>query len=274
MTTYETAQNAYLTLSSTRFAYRLFGTPSTPTTVPLVFNMHFRGTMDYWDPLLLNPIAARRTILLVDNIGVGASSGRIPDSFTVWADYMVQIIRALGFTSVDVFGFSMGGYIAQLIALQAPNLVRRLLVAGSGPSAGPGVGKGNAAYFQQLALASEEGEVKAAFLHTFFSSKEGKQRAGEKWWSRMTAARKSGARYLTGDDVDLQLSAILKWCDSEYRKEGSYDRLGEIRCPVLVAGGKYVFFKFGEVEIDMLTLRIGTICSFQPRTAICCGRCW
>jgi hypothetical protein len=113
-----------------------------------------------------------------------------------------------------------------------------LVVAGSGPSAGPGVGKGNAAYFQQLALASEEGEVKAAFLHTFFSSKEEKQRAGEKWWSRMTAARKSEARYLRGDDVDLQLSAILKWYDSEYRKEGSFDRLGEIRCPVLVAGGR------------------------------------
>jgi pimeloyl-ACP methyl ester carboxylesterase len=146
MATYETAQNDYLTISSIRFAYRLFGTPST-SNIPLVFNMHFRGTMDYWDPLLLNPIAARRTVLLVDNVGVGASSGSIPDSFTVWADYMVLIIQALGFKSVDVFGFSMGGYIAQLIALQAPGLVRRLIVAGSGPSAGPGVMNGNAAYF-------------------------------------------------------------------------------------------------------------------------------
>jgi pimeloyl-ACP methyl ester carboxylesterase len=235
MTTYETAENAYLTISSIRFAYRLFGNPSS-TSIPLVFNMHFRGTMDYWDPLLLNPIAARRTVLLVDNVGVGASSGSIPDCFSVWADYMVQIIRALGFESVDVFGFSMGGYIAQLIALQAPRLVRKLIVAGSGPSAGPGVLKGNAAYFQQLALASEEGEVKAAFLHTFFSAKH--SRAGEMWWGRMTAARKSRARYLTGDDVDLQLSAILKWYDEADRKQGSYDRLGEIRCPVLVAGGR------------------------------------
>jgi pimeloyl-ACP methyl ester carboxylesterase len=236
MSTYESAQNAYLTLSSIRFAYRLFGTPS---SIPLVFNMHFRGTMDYWDPALLNPIAARRTVLLVDNVGVGASSGTILDSFTVWADYMVQIIRALGFESVDVFGFSMGGYIAQLIALQAPGLVRKLVIAGSGPSAGPGVLTGNAAYYQQLALASEEGEVKAAFLHTFFTAKERKQRAGEMWWKRMTAARKSGASFLTGDDVDCQLSAILKWHDEEYRKEGSYDRLGEITCPVLVAGGRY-----------------------------------
>jgi pimeloyl-ACP methyl ester carboxylesterase len=203
MTTYETAQNAYLTISSIRFAYRLFGNPSI-SNIPLVFNMHFRGTMDYWDPLLLNPIAARRTVLLVDNVGVGASSGSIPDSFTVWADYMVQIMQALGFKSVDVFGFSMGGYIAQLIALQAPGLVRKLIIAGSGPSAGPGVMKGNAAYFQQLAMASEEGDVKAAFLHTFFSAQEGKHsKAGEMWWKRMTAARKSEARYLTGDDVDL-----------------------------------------------------------------------
>jgi pimeloyl-ACP methyl ester carboxylesterase len=238
MATYETAENTYLTISSIRFAYRLFGNRSS-SSIPLVFNMHFRGTMDYWDPLLLNPIAARRTLLLVDNVGVGASSGSIPDCFAVWADYMVQIIRALGFSSVDVFGFSMGGYIAQLIALQAPGLVRKLIVAGSGPSAGPGVLKGNAAYFQQLALASEEGEVKAAFLHTFFSAKDGRHsRAGEMWWRRMTAARKSEARYLTGDDVDLQLSAILKWYDEAYRKEGSYDRLGEIKCPVLVAGGR------------------------------------
>ena len=201
--------------------------------------------MDYWDPLLINPIAAHRAVLLVDNVGVGASSGTIPDSFIVWADYMVQIIQTLGFKSVDVFGFSMGGYIAQLIALQAPGLVRKLVIAGSGPSAGPGVKKGNAAYYQQLALASEEGELKAAFLHTFFSLKEEKQKAREMWWTRMTAARKSEARYVTGDDVDLQLSAILKWYDGEYRKEGSFDRLGEIRCPVLVAGARYVCFILG-----------------------------
>ena len=89
----------------------------------------------------------------------------------------------------------------------------------------------------------------------------------------MTAARKSEARYLTGGDVDLQLSAILKWYD-RYRKEGSFDGLGEIRCPVLVASGKYVFFKFGEVEIDVLALRIGMICSSRLKIAICYGRCW
>ena len=267
MSTYETAENAYLTISSIRFAYRLFGTPSSPSNIPLVFNMHFRGTMDYWDPLLLNPIAAHRTVLLVDNVGVGASSGSIPDCFTVWAKYMIQIIEALGFTCVDVFGFSMGGYIAQLIALQAPGLVRKLVIAGSGPSAGPGVKKGNAAYFQQLALASEEGEVKAAFLHTFFAEKEEKQKAGEKWWERMTAARTSESRYLTGDDVDLQLSAIVKWYDGEHRGEGSFDRLAEIKCPVLVAGARYVLFESYSKLSTMIDLKEGMICLYLWKTA-------
>jgi pimeloyl-ACP methyl ester carboxylesterase len=78
----ETTENAFLNVSSIRFACSLFGSPSS-TSVPLVFNMHFRGTMDYWDPLLLNPIAERHTVLLFDNVGTGASSSSIPDCFSV-----------------------------------------------------------------------------------------------------------------------------------------------------------------------------------------------
>ncbi|KAK9427083.1 Alpha/Beta hydrolase protein [Lipomyces doorenjongii] len=234
MSTYETAKDQYIQAKGVKYAYRYFGASN---GIPLVLNIHFRGTVDHWDPNLINPIAATRPIILIDNSGVGQSSGEIPESYTAWAQNIVDVIDALEIKQVDVFGFSMGGFVAQLIALNAPHLVRKLILAGTGPSAGAGVQNGNPEYLGILASATTEEENNNGFLRTFYSLSEKKQALGELWWKRMTSARPNRADYVGPDGTQRQIAAAKKWLGGEFREDGSYDRLDQIKIPVFVANG-------------------------------------
>ena len=128
--THQTAPTQFVEANGIRFAYRRFGKPG---GVPLVFNQHFIGTMDYWDPAVTDGLAKSREVILFNNAGVSSSSGEVPASFPEMGANAIAFIRALGLTQVDVLGFSIGGMVAQEIALQAPDLVRRLILVGTGP---------------------------------------------------------------------------------------------------------------------------------------------
>ena len=243
MSAYENAPVQYITVNAIKFAYLLIG-PLSPTqkspSIPLVLNVHFRGTFDHWDPLLINALAATRPVLLIDNAGVGKSGGEVPEQFAGWAAHMTAVTLALGFNEVDVLGFSMGGFAAQLMALDsgaAGLKVRRLVVAGSGPSQGEGTSVGEDEYFQQLYVASSEEENQAGFLRTFFSGSERKQEVGREWWARMNGARKERSDYVGEEGTKRQTAAVMKWAGGEDRENGSYDRLHLIKIPVLVVNG-------------------------------------
>jgi pimeloyl-ACP methyl ester carboxylesterase len=163
MTTYETAEPHFLKVNGTHFAYLRFGS-TTRTKVPLVFLQHFRGTFDHWDPELINPIAAVRPVILIDNSGVGKSDGAVPETYAEWASNVIGVIGTLNIPQIDLLGFSMGGFVAQMVALNAPTIVRKLILAGTGPSAGDGVEAGDSAATQRLATASSEQEAHDAFL--------------------------------------------------------------------------------------------------------------
>jgi pimeloyl-ACP methyl ester carboxylesterase len=113
-----------------RFAYRRFGNAG---GVPLVFNQHFTGTMDHWDPAVTDGLAKDREVILFNNAGVSSSSGEVPTTFEEMGANAIAFIKALGLKQVDVLGFSIGGFVAQEITLQAPELVRRLVLVGTGP---------------------------------------------------------------------------------------------------------------------------------------------
>src|SRR5580698_9820741 len=131
--THQTAPTQYVEAKGIRFAYRRFGKAG---DVPLVFNMHFMGTMDHWDPAVTDGFAKEREVILFDNAGVSSSSGDVPGSFAEMGANAIAFIKALGLKQVDVLCFSIGGLVAQEIALQAPDLVRRLIVDGTGPRGG------------------------------------------------------------------------------------------------------------------------------------------
>ncbi len=130
---HQTAPTQFVEANGIRFAYRHFGKPD---GVPLVFNQHFTGTMDHWDPAVTDGLAKAREVILFNNAGVSSSSGEVPTSCEQMATNAVSFIEALGLPKVDVLGFSIGGFVAQEITRQAPDLVRRLVLVGTGPRSG------------------------------------------------------------------------------------------------------------------------------------------
>ena len=128
--THQTAPTQFVEANGIRFAYRRFGKPQ---GVPIVLNQHFRGTMDYWDPAVTNGLAEVREVILFDNAGIASSSGEVPRSIPQMGANAIAFIRALGLSKVDIQGFSIGGMVSQEIALQAPGLVRKLILVGTGP---------------------------------------------------------------------------------------------------------------------------------------------
>src|SRR3982074_923425 len=134
--THQTAPTQLLEANGIRFAYRRFGKAA---GVPLVFNQHYLGTMDYWDPTVTDGLARDREVILFNNTGVSSSSGEIPTTFEQMGANAIAFIKALGPKQVDLFGFSIGGMVVQEITLQAPDLVRRLIIDGAGPRGGRGL---------------------------------------------------------------------------------------------------------------------------------------
>lgn len=184
-TTHQTAKTQYISVGPIQYAYRRFGLS---TGTPVLFLIHFRGTMDFWDPLLVNTIAATRPVILFDNAGVGQSSGDVADTIPGMAQHAIDFLEAIGLDHVDVFGFSMGGYVAPMVALNGPKgLVRRLVIAGSGPSYGEGL---EVQPEERTKLVGEwagqaRPDYENCFSHLFFSPNEESQQAGQDWWARV-----------------------------------------------------------------------------------------
>src|SRR3954462_3601500 len=136
MTSWNDAPTRTLSAGGVEFAYRQLGPDA---GVPVVFLTHLAAVLDNWDPRVVDGIAAKHPVITFDNRGVGASSGSTPTTIEEMARDAVTFIRALGFDQVDLFGFSMGGMIAQLIAQEEPQLVRKMILAGTGPAGGEGI---------------------------------------------------------------------------------------------------------------------------------------
>src|SRR3954466_13155100 len=136
ITAYEDTPTKTVDIGGTTFAYRELG-PDTGTSV--IFLNHLAAVLDNWDPRVVDGIAARHRVITFDNRGVGASTGRTPRTIQAMAKDAVTFIRALGLEHVDILGFSMGGMVAQVIVQEEPDLVRRLILTGTGPAGGAGI---------------------------------------------------------------------------------------------------------------------------------------
>ena len=137
-TMYAEAPTRTITAGGTTYAYRELGPKG---GVPVVFFVHLAATLDNWDPRIVDPIAKHRHVITFDQRGVGGSTGEVPDTIEEAADHAFQFIAALGFDQIDVFSFSMGGMIAQDLVVKHPDLVRRLVLTGTGPRGGKDIDK-------------------------------------------------------------------------------------------------------------------------------------
>src|ERR1700745_409794 len=115
--THQTAPTRCVEANGIRFAYRRFGKAG---GVPLVFNQHYIGTMDYWDPAVTDGLARDRAVILFHNAGGSSSAGEVPTTFEEMGANAIAFIKALGLTQADVLGISIGGFVVQEIPLQAP----------------------------------------------------------------------------------------------------------------------------------------------------------
>jgi pimeloyl-ACP methyl ester carboxylesterase len=234
MFTQQTAVTLYIDVLGVKTAYRHFGAK---IGVPLIFNQHFRGTMDHWDPLLINKIAEQRPVILFDNHGVGKSSGEIHATVASWAAVAIALVKALGIKQVDVFGFSMGGMVAQMIGLNAPEMTRRLIVGGSLPSYGEGIISGPEWVFPMLLQANTPEEAEEAFIKTFYSHSDNKIARGKEWWKRMNERTEDRSPYVNMEGSMRQAGAGGAWLTPGPNPDNSYDRLGELKMPVMVVSG-------------------------------------
>ena len=135
-TSYKNAPTKTVSVGGTRFAYRELGIDS---GVPVIFLNHLAANLDNWDPRVVDGIAAKHRVITFDNRGLGDSEGKTPDTVEAMAHDAIAFIQALGFHQVDLLGFSLGGMVTQVIAQQAPDLVRKIILAGTGPAGGEGI---------------------------------------------------------------------------------------------------------------------------------------
>lgn len=193
--------------------------------------------MDHWDPALVNPLAASRPVVLMDNAGVGLSGGQVPQTYAGWARHCADVVRALGIERADFMGFSMGGCAAQMVALDAPRLVRRLVLCGTIPSAGEGVTMAPLTLFKRLRDATSADEQRDAFLAAFFTPSASSQAAGRASWERITGSRPGRSSYLSPEGARRQSIAFANFMDPSQAQHASLDRFHELKLPVLIANG-------------------------------------
>ncbi|KAF5642403.1 nadph2 dehydrogenase [Fusarium tjaetaba] len=250
MATQQTAKTQYVkSPNGTTFAYRQIGNAS---DIPLVLLTHFRGTMDKWDPLIVNTLAKNRRIITVDYAGVGLSTGDVATSIRQSAADISQFVELIGEKEIDLLGFSIGGYVAQMVALNAdPSKVkvRKLILAGTGTSYGPEL-----VYSQNKDVGSVAGvkDVDINVFKTLFFPKNAEgDAAAEAWWSRihkrsaetsgekaslwLSSRYKDGGKGLIGQVT--QGHDFTESAEKSKGEDGAYERLSNLKIPVLIANG-------------------------------------
>jgi pimeloyl-ACP methyl ester carboxylesterase len=227
--THQTARTQYVQANGVRFAYRRFGKAG---AVPLVFNMHFMGTMDHWDPAVTDGFAKEREVILFDNAGVSSSSGDVPGSVVEMGANAIAFVKTLGLKQVDVLGLSIGGFVSQEITVQAPDLVRRLVLVGTGPRSGESMDTGTPEGRRIFGANHEHPDD--LWLHVHFTPSEVSQAAGRKFLKRIRLRTKDRDPEVTEEAALAQRTAIAKW---GAKRGHAWDYLKEIKQPTLVVNG-------------------------------------
>jgi pimeloyl-ACP methyl ester carboxylesterase len=224
------AENRSVEVGGETLVYRRFGNAESKAP-PLLFLQHFRGNLDTWDPALVDRIAREREVILLDNRGVGASTGAVPDNVDDMARDVLRFVDALALTEIDVLGFSLGGYVAQELALVRPRLIRRLVLAGTAPQGAPGIHRWTNEVF---ALATPDSFDPDGFMRLFFSGSEESRAKGMEFLGRISA--RTGEPDDPADLAarDAQLEAITRWGIPDPSR---LTRLAAITQPTLVANG-------------------------------------
>ena len=227
--THQTAPTQFIKANGIQFAYRRFGKPG---GLPLVFNMHFTGTMDHWDPAVTDGFARDREVILFNNAGVSSSSGEVPTSVEEMSANAVAFIKALRLDQVDLLGFSLGGLIAQEVAITTPKLVRRLVLVGTGPRGGEGMA--TLTPEAQAVFGGKYENPDHVWLGAFFTPSKASQAAGHQYLRRFRLRTDGRDPEVNEKVAPAQLQALNRWGAS---REAPYEYLKQVAQSTLVVNG-------------------------------------
>ncbi len=228
VTSYAKAPARTVTTDGTTYAYRELGPKG---GVPVVFFVHLAATLDNWDPRIVDPIAKNRHVITFDQRGVGASTGKVPDTIEEAADHAYEFITALGFDQIDVFSFSMGGMIAQDLIVKHPDLVRRLVLTGTGPRGGKDIDKVIGVTYWDILRATLTRSDPKEFL--FFNRNAAGKLAGKAFVKRLQERTADRDQEIGLGAFRTQLKAI-----ASYGRSAPSD-LSTFTQPTLIANGDH-----------------------------------
>ncbi|OKS86692.1 alpha/beta fold hydrolase [Mucilaginibacter polytrichastri] len=225
-----TVPTQFIEANGIKYAYRRYGKAGAK---PMVFTQHFTGTLDNWDPALIDGLAVDHDVIIFDNAGVASSGGEVAQTIKGIAATAIAFIDALELKNINLFGFSMGSFVAQTITLERPELVNRLIIVGSGPRGGEDLATFSPEVWAFFSKEYEKPDM--LLLDTFFSPSESSQAAGQRFLDRIRARSVDRDISINDQVIPNQLAAITEWGT---KSEGSYEYLKSIKCPVLVVNGK------------------------------------
>ncbi|MFD9360134.1 alpha/beta fold hydrolase [Streptomyces sp. NPDC060031] len=241
-TTWATAPNRRIIVGSNTLVYRDLGPEN---GVPLVLLAHLGATLDEWDPRFVDALARERRIVALDLPGVGGSTGRVPGTVAAMARAAEGFVAALGLPQMDLLGFSLGGFVAQQVALDAPGLVRRLVLAGTGPARGAGIDRptGGAYVYWDMARATMARTDAKEFL--FFPRPPAGKAAAKAYLARLRERVTDRDDPITLSSFHHQITAIRGWGRAEPQD------LSRIGAPTLIANGDHDRMVPTELSHDM-----------------------
>ncbi len=228
ITSYAKAPARTVTANGVSFAYRELGPKG---GVPVIFFVHLAATLDNWDPRIVDPIAKDHHVIAFDNQGIGASTGRVPDTIEAMAEDAYTFIKALGFDNVDIFSFSLGGMVAQALVVKHPELVRKLILTGTGPKGGKDMDKVAGITYYDIARATLTRSDPKEFL--FFNRNTAGKAAAKAFVKRLEERTENRDAPIKPKAFLSQLKAIKKW------GRGAPDDLSIITQPTLIANGDH-----------------------------------
>jgi pimeloyl-ACP methyl ester carboxylesterase len=210
------------------YAYRDFGDGD----VPLVLLQHFRGNLDNWDPALIDALAADRRVVTFDNVGVGATTGKTPNTVEVMAHGAIAFLEAMDFQRVDLLGFSIGSFVAQEIALVRPDLLRRVVLASSAPQGAAGM---HGWAREVIGAVGTPETTPQGYISVFFAPTDTSREAGQQAAGRIFGARTTDRdEPTTWQTRQAQYDAVCAWGIPNH---SLLQRVASIDLPVFVANG-------------------------------------
>ena len=227
--TFVSVPTRFVDVDGVHMAYRRYGKRG---GVPLVFFQHFVGNLDNWDPKVIDGFARDREVIVFDNAGVGNSTGDVPKTVEAMAKQSIDFIHALGITQTDLLGFSLGSLVAQQVTLDAPELVRRLVLVGSGPRGGVGMASLTPEF--QGFLAKKRAVPQELLLDVFFTQSTASQASGRQFLERINTRKVNRDADINDKVAPAQIAAFAAWGAPS---ENSNDYLKAIKQPVLIVSG-------------------------------------